>query len=348
LLLILYTIKLIFRTIMTESIPAILKKEYGCHRYNMSRTEECFAKQLESSVTTEHILHDLNNLEEKVPFKVYVGILISLFAAFGLWLMDVISDGYLTSQYYDEFMDINRTYLSQIIQECPFDRIGIGNFSHCDVRRNDCMIFDELQSSSHNSLTCSQKFYWTLIFVVLPLLLNFQEYLTLTDKYEITRTRKWLRKSFAELRENKCNSRTVPVLIRTLACLVISLIVVILWTPITAIYQWVCGSKYEIAIGRKKVDARKGKRRCDLTASRGELCEVNVESAFEPVVQGYIIFPYMVKLTRKVSKMISWGEGGNSIVFEAQCFTTMELSQIFAILSSIGSLACIGYDRKRV
>ena len=170
-------------------------------------------------------------------------------------------------------------------------------------------------------------------------MLNCQEYLTLTDKYEITKTRKWLRKSFAELKENKCNFKTVPVLIKILACLVISLIVVILWTPITAIYQWVWGSKYEIAIGRKKVDARKGKRRCDLTASRGELCEVNVESAFEPVVQGYIIFPYMVKLTRKVSKMISWGEGGNSIVFEAQCFTTMELSQIFAILSSIGSLA---------
>ena len=111
---------------MTESIPAILKKEYGCHRYNMSRTEECFAKQLESSVTTEHILHDLNNLEEKVPFKVYVGILISLFAAFGLWLMDVISDGYLTSQYYDEFMDINLTNFNRTIQECKFDRIGIG------------------------------------------------------------------------------------------------------------------------------------------------------------------------------------------------------------------------------
>ena len=97
--------------------------------------------------------------------------------------------------------------------------------------------------------------------------------------------------------------------------------------------------KYEIAFGRKKVEARKEKRRCDLTASRGELCEVNVESAFEPVVQGYIIFPYIVELSKKIWFMISWGEDGSSIVFKAQCFTTLELSQIFAILTSVASLA---------
>jgi hypothetical protein len=33
------------------------------------------------------------------------------------------------------------------------------------------------------------------------------------------------------------------------------------------------------------VDARIKKRRSDLTASRGELIEVNVESAFEPIIQ---------------------------------------------------------------
>ena len=103
---------------MTESIPAILKKEYGCHRYHMSRTEECFAKQLESSITTEHILQDLNNLEEKVPFKVYIGIIISFFAAFGLWLMDVISDGYLTSQYYEELENSTQIITFVLLSEC--------------------------------------------------------------------------------------------------------------------------------------------------------------------------------------------------------------------------------------
>jgi hypothetical protein len=35
----------------------------------------------------------------------------------------------------------------------------------------------------------------------------------------------------------------------------------------------------------QRVDARIKKRRSDLTASRGELIEVNVESAFEPIIQ---------------------------------------------------------------
>ena len=321
---------------MTESIPAILKKEYGCHRYHISRTQQCFAKQLESSVTTEHILNDLDNLEGKVPCKVYIGILISLFAAFGLWLMDVVSDGYLTNQYYDEiFNGFNQN------QSClePLKNLPIVDqtFS-CYVTEKDCNIFAVNQTAeTHNSLSCEQKFYWTLIFVILPLIMNIQEYLTLNDNYEITNTRKRFKLSFKELKCNRCNKRTFPLLLKSCFNLLICLIVMVLWTPITALYQWVSGSKYEIARGRSKVDARKEKRRCDLTASRGELCEVNVESAFEPIVQGYIIFPYMFIMARKVAKMIQMGDG--FIKFETQCFTTMEISQIFSILSSIASLA---------
>eukprot|EP00092_Neocalanus_flemingeri_P014096 GFUD01015205.1.p1 GENE.GFUD01015205.1~~GFUD01015205.1.p1 ORF type:complete len:1185 (+),score=225.12 GFUD01015205.1:258-3557(+) len=320
---------------MTESIPPILKKEYGCHRQHIARTEECFAKQLESSVTTEHILKDLNNLEENVSFKVYLGILISFFAAFALWLTDVVSDGHLTKHYYQDFTGFNRN-LS--VLECNIPRhsttnVLIRNESTCD----DLGIFNELQTNSHKSLDAQQRFYWTLLFVILPFVLNCQEYLTLKNEYEITKTRKRFSDSFHELRENKCNLKTFPILLKTLAYLVVCLIVIVLWTPITALYQWVWSSKYEIAFGRKKVEARKGKRRCDLTASRGELCEVNVESAFEPVVQGYIIFPYIVMLSRKIAKMIDLN--GGSIVFNAQCFTTMELSQLFAIISSIASLA---------
>ena len=130
---------------MTESIPAILKKEYGCHRNKMSRTEECFAKQLESSVTTEHILKDLNNLEEKVPFKVYLGIMISLFAAFGLWLMDVMSDGFLVSQYHQEF---TVGFLPLNHQDCTtnitiYERSDQNyKTTNCDVKGGDnCNIF---------------------------------------------------------------------------------------------------------------------------------------------------------------------------------------------------------------
>ena len=43
--------------------------------------------------------------------------------------------------------------------------------------------------------------------------------------------------------------------------------------------------KYETASGNNRVKARIRKRQSDLTASRGELIEVNVESAFEPIIR---------------------------------------------------------------
>ena len=48
------------------------------------------------------------------------------------------------------------------------------------------------------------------------------------------------------------------------------------------------------------MDARIRKRHSDLTASRGELIEVNIESAFEPIIQGYIIFPNIIDIFDKV------------------------------------------------
>jgi hypothetical protein len=47
----------------------------------------------------------------------------------------------------------------------------------------------------------------------------------------------------------------------------------------------------------QRVDARIKKRRSDLTASRGELIEVNVESAFEPIIQETGV-PHIYHLTR--------------------------------------------------
>jgi hypothetical protein len=52
----------------------------------------------------------------------------------------------------------------------------------------------------------------------------------------------------------------------------------------------------------QRVDARIKKRRSDLTASRGELIEVNVESAFEPIIQetGVLTSPILQDKNRSV------------------------------------------------
>ena len=41
----------------------MLKKEYGCHRRDILKTEQCLARQLESSMSSGQIIMELNDLE---------------------------------------------------------------------------------------------------------------------------------------------------------------------------------------------------------------------------------------------------------------------------------------------
>ena len=75
------------------------------------------------------------------------------------------------------------------------------------------------------------------------------------------------------------------------------------------------------------------KRQSDLTASRGELIEVNVESAFEPIIQGYIIFPNIIDIAEKMGKMVSITNDGKVEI--ALQFTTVETAQLLSIITSM-------------
>ena len=85
------------------------------------------------------------------------------------------------------------------------------------------------------------------------------------------------------------------------------------------------------------MDARVRKRQSDLTASRGELIEVNIESAFEPIIQGYIIFPNIIDIFEKTANMITIKEDGKVEISLA--FTTVETAQVMSIVTSMVSLA---------
>ena len=85
------------------------------------------------------------------------------------------------------------------------------------------------------------------------------------------------------------------------------------------------------------MDARVRKRHSDLTASRGELIEVNIESAFEPIIQGYIIFPNIIDIFEKTANMITIKEDGKVEISLA--FTTVETAQVMSIVTSMVSLA---------
>ena len=50
------------RDSLSESIPIVLKREYGCHRRDMTKTELCLSEQLETSESAYEIIRELHAL----------------------------------------------------------------------------------------------------------------------------------------------------------------------------------------------------------------------------------------------------------------------------------------------
>ena len=64
---------------------------------------------------------------------------------------------------------------------------------------------------------------------------------------------------------------------------------------------------------------RKEKRYVDLAASRGELIEVSIEAVFEPMVQGYIIFPSIISIIQRLAESVKVLDDGTVKVFINKC-----------------------------
>ena len=88
------------REALSESLPVVLKKEYGCHRRDIGKTELCLSSQLESSASAAEIIKELQELEPKsccAIFKIWaILFLTSLTPNIGLCTFDILSDSYLT------------------------------------------------------------------------------------------------------------------------------------------------------------------------------------------------------------------------------------------------------------
>ena len=61
---------------------------------------------------------------------------------------------------------------------------------------------------------------------------------------------------------------------------------------------------------------RKEKRYVDLAASRGELIEVSIEAVFEPMVQGYIIFPSIISIIQRLAESVKVLDDGTVKVYK--------------------------------
>ena len=109
------------RVNLAESLPLVLKKEYGCHRRDILKTEQCLARQLESSMSASTIIMELNELENSNSFSKRSKIWMILFVAWlcpsiGSTAVDIFFDSLLAIQYYHQYN--NNTYVNRSIIRC--------------------------------------------------------------------------------------------------------------------------------------------------------------------------------------------------------------------------------------
>ena len=99
----------IFRVNLAESLPIVLKKEYGCHRRDILKTEQCLARQLESSMSAGQIIMELNDLENSNSlsrrFKIWMTLFISwLFTTIAITFHDIFFDSLLAIEYFHQYI----------------------------------------------------------------------------------------------------------------------------------------------------------------------------------------------------------------------------------------------------
>ena len=111
----------------------------------------------------------------------------------------------------------------------------------------------------------------------------------------------------------------------------------VLWQPVTALIKFYRDGKYETSSGKDKVKELRKRRYLDVTASRADLIETSIEATFEPLVQGYIIFPSIINITNQLRNLYEFDPTGNlTIKFK---MSSLEQVQMFSIVTSILSLA---------
>ena len=132
-------------------------------------------------------------------------------------------------------------------------------------------------------------------------------------------------------------------LIKLVGYLFITFVVVVLWQPVTALFKFYRDGIYETSSGKDKVKELRKRRFLDVAASRADLIETSIEATFEPLVQGYIIFPSIINITKRLTKIAVFDSNGNLTIQEWPEYpillTSLEQIQLFSIVTSILSLA---------
>ena len=239
----------------------------------------------------------------------------------------------------------------------------------------DCYDPNDPLKPYENCTSAEMKFYYTLIPIIAPVVLYFIEFFVLSEAYEPTGLRnkiidtwrlilgngKYVLVNKEQTNENHHTLKeeivfekpTVMLRVMSVLWLLIYLfftvLAIICWMPVSATCKFIADYKYETSTGDKKLWLRRRKKHMDLSASRGEQMEVSIEDVFEPMIQGYIVFPSIISLGKRLSEGISYeptdpndksdyGVINQKLHIDIE-LETVEIAQMMSIITSAFCLA---------
>ena len=146
----------------------------------------------------------------------------------GLTFFDIFFDSLLAIEYYAQWS--NDSYVNKSMERCE-ECQTVFTSPDFNTTRSAIHCF-EFCFSSEARLT------YTLIFLLLPIVFYLTEFLTLTDRYEVTTLRRRLGRCLKEARENCCQPlKCLGSLLKLLGWTLVTIVTVIFWQPITAFFK---------------------------------------------------------------------------------------------------------------
>ena len=229
------------RESLGESLPLILKREYGCHRRDLTKTELCLSEQLETSKSASEIIEELHQLEPKSFCQILLIWMTLLFTSLtpnlGAATLDIFSDAYLVVEYHANMK--NESYVATQLENCT------------DLRSESPTPLDAYASC----LNSQSKFYYTLAFLLVPLFFYLTEFLTLRPEYEPTGLRRRTTRLWREIlsKNGAAPSGRFVKALQLLAHVAATVLALILWQPVTAVCKFYRDGKYLTSEGMTKV-----------------------------------------------------------------------------------------------
>ena len=352
---------------MSESLALILKAEYACHAGDLIQAEICLSGQMETSNSAFEIIKGLHQLQPMTwcqQFQIWLTLFLTwLIPNYFLTAFDWYSDGYLAHQYWNEW---NNETVGNIYKCKNATDSLMKHWNEHDVwnKKPLCVTYNMTFQLEQSNLTCSNstnyfdpsydpcdplkayatcitgevKFWYTLVPIMGPVMLYMIEFFVLTEDYEPTGLRKRIKDTWKNLMETPiCSIASILIFFRMIILILLATLAIIFWMPVSAWCKFKADGQYETRTGIEKVALRRHKRCMDLAASRGELMEVSIEDVFEPMIQGYILFPSIISILQRFGNSIRTTQDGSiALNFELK---TIEIGQMFSICISMVCLA---------